>query len=73
MSRSVRRLVQDACTGGAASDCKALLTAQMMALAILMRNGVRLRHGVRLVSGADEEHGGALGVWLVGGRTSRGA
>ena len=51
--------------GRGASDCKALLTAQMMALAILMRNGVRLRHGVRLVSGADEEHGGRWGFgWL---------
>lgn len=51
--------------GRGASDCKALLTAQMMALAILKRNGVKLRHGVRLVSGADEEHGGRWGFgWL---------
>lgn len=51
--------------GRGASDCKALLTAQMMALAILRRNQARLEHGVRLVSGADEEHGGRWGFgWL---------
>ena len=51
--------------GRGASDCKALLTAQMMALAILKRNSVQLTHGVRLVSGADEEHGGRWGFgWL---------
>ena len=51
--------------GRGASDCKALLTAQMMAMAILKRNGVELTHGLRLVSGADEEHGGRWGFgWL---------
>lgn len=51
--------------GRGASDCKALLTAQMMALAILKRNDIALQHGVRLVSGADEEHGGRWGFgWL---------
>lgn len=51
--------------GRGASDCKALLTAQMMAMAILKRNGVELKHGLRLVSGADEEHGGRWGFgWL---------
>ena len=51
--------------GRGASDCKALLTAQMMALAILKRNHIELQHGVRLVSGADEEHGGRWGFgWL---------
>ena len=51
--------------GRGASDCKALLTAQMMAMAILKRNNVRLKHGLRLVSGADEEHGGRWGFgWL---------
>ena len=51
--------------GRGASDCKALLTAQMMALAILKRNDIQLTHGVRLVSGADEEHGGRWGFgWL---------
>ena len=51
--------------GRGAADCKALLTSQLMALAIMRRNGVRLRHGLRLVSGADEEHGGRWGFgWL---------
>ncbi len=51
--------------GRGASDCKALLTAQLIAMALLQRNGVRLRHGLRLVSGADEEHGGRWGFgWL---------
>jgi acetylornithine deacetylase/succinyl-diaminopimelate desuccinylase-like protein len=51
--------------GRGASDCKALLTSQLMALALLKRNGVRLKHGLRLVSGADEEHGGRWGFgWL---------
>ena len=51
--------------GRGASDCKALLSSQLMAMAILKRNGVRLRHGLRLVSGADEEHGGRWGFgWL---------
>lgn len=51
--------------GRGASDCKALLTSQLMAMAILKRNGVRLEHGLRLVSGADEEHGGRWGFgWL---------
>ncbi len=51
--------------GRGASDCKALLSSQLMAMAILKRNRVRLRHGLRLVSGADEEHGGRWGFgWL---------
>ena len=51
--------------GRGASDCKALLTSQLMAMAVLKRNGVSLRHGLRLVSGADEEHGGRWGFgWL---------
>jgi acetylornithine deacetylase/succinyl-diaminopimelate desuccinylase-like protein len=51
--------------GRGASDCKALLSAQLIAVAILRRNGVRLEHGLRLVSGADEEHGGRWGFgWL---------
>jgi acetylornithine deacetylase/succinyl-diaminopimelate desuccinylase-like protein len=51
--------------GRGASDCKALLTAQLMAMAILKRNDVRLSDGLRLVSGADEEHGGRWGFgWL---------
>ncbi len=51
--------------GRGASDCKALLTSQLMAVALLKRNGVRLAHGLRLVAGADEEHGGRWGFgWL---------
>ncbi len=51
--------------GRGASDCKALLASQLMAMAILKRNDVRLQHGLRLVSGADEEHGGRWGFgWL---------
>jgi acetylornithine deacetylase/succinyl-diaminopimelate desuccinylase-like protein len=51
--------------GRGASDCKALLTCQLMAMAIMRRSGVRLDHGLRLVSGADEEHGGRWGFgWL---------
>ncbi len=51
--------------GRGASDCKALLTCQLMAFAILKRNDVKLKHSLRLVSGADEEHGGRWGFgWL---------
>lgn len=51
--------------GRGASDCKELLTAQLMAMAILKRNGITLGHSLRLVSGADEEHGGRWGFgWL---------
>jgi acetylornithine deacetylase/succinyl-diaminopimelate desuccinylase-like protein len=51
--------------GRGASDCKALLASQLMAMAIFKRNDVRLSHGLRLVSGADEEHGGRWGFgWL---------
>ncbi len=51
--------------GRGASDCKALLTCQLMAMAIMKRSGVRLNQGLRLVSGADEEHGGRWGFgWL---------
>ncbi len=51
--------------GRGASDCKALLTCQLMSMAIMRRAGVRLDHGLRLVSGADEEHGGRWGFgWL---------
>ena len=51
--------------GRGASDCKGLLTAQLMAMRILKRNGVQLRDGLTLISGADEEHGGRYGFgWL---------
>ena len=51
--------------GRGSSDCKALLTAQLMAMRLLRRNGVRLRDSLVLASGADEEHGGRYGFgWL---------
>ena len=51
--------------GRGASDCKALLTAQMMASRILIRNGVELQDDLLLSFSADEEHGGRYGVgWL---------
>ena len=51
--------------GRGASDCKGLLTAQIMAMILLKRNGIRLNDSLLLVSGADEEHGGRYGFgWL---------
>ena len=51
--------------GRGASDCKGLLTAQLMAVRILRRNGIELEDGLILAAGADEEHGGRYGFgWL---------
>ena len=51
--------------GRGASDCKGLLSAQLMAMKVLKENGVVLKDGLSLVSGADEEHGGRYGFgWL---------
>ncbi len=51
--------------GRGASDCKGLLTAQLMALRLLKRNDIPLRDGLILAAGADEEHGGRYGFgWL---------
>ena len=51
--------------GRGATDCKGLLTAQMMAVRILKRNGIELEDGLILAAGADEEHGGRYGFgWL---------
>jgi acetylornithine deacetylase/succinyl-diaminopimelate desuccinylase-like protein len=51
--------------GRGASDCKGLLTAQMMAMRLLKRNGIVLEDSLILASGADEEHGGRYGFgWL---------
>ena len=51
--------------GRGASDCKGLLTSQMMAMRLLKMNGVTLKENLILVSGADEEHGGRYGFgWL---------
>ncbi len=51
--------------GRGASDCKGLLTAQIMAMILLKRSGVELADDLLLASGADEEHGGRYGFgWL---------
>ncbi|MCY4559531.1 MAG: M20/M25/M40 family metallo-hydrolase [Chloroflexi bacterium] len=51
--------------GRGATDCKGLLTAQMMAVRILKRNAIELEDGLILAAGADEEHGGRYGFgWL---------
>ena len=47
--------------GRGATDCKALLNCQMIAMRILKRNGVQLRDSLVLASCADEEHGGRYG------------
>ena len=43
--------------GRGASDCKGLLSAQLMAMKVLKQNGVVLKDGLSLISGAAEEHG----------------
>ena len=51
--------------GRGASDCKGLLTAQLMAVRLLKRNGIELEDSLILAAGADEEHGGRYGFgWL---------
>ena len=51
--------------GRGASDCKGLLTCQLMAVRLLRRNGIELEDGLILAAGADEEHGGRYGFgWL---------
>ena len=51
--------------GRGASDCKGLLTAQLYAMRLLVRNGIQLEDSLILCSGADEEHGGRYGFgWL---------
>jgi len=51
--------------GRGASDCKGLLTSQLMAFRILHQNKIELKDGLSLISGADEEHGGTYGFkWL---------
>ena len=58
-------IAEDRVFGRGASDCKGLLTAQLMAVRLLRRNGVELEKGLILASGADEEHGGRYGFgWL---------
>jgi len=51
--------------GRGSSDCKALLTSQLMSFVIMNRAGVQFNRGLKLISGADEEHGGRWGFgWL---------
>ena len=51
--------------GRGASDCKGLLTAQLMAIRLLKRSGIQLKDSLILAAGADEEHGGRYGFgWL---------
>lgn len=51
--------------GRGASDCKGLLTSQLVAMRLLKSNDVPLKDGLILASGADEEHGGRYGFgWL---------
>lgn len=58
-------IANDRIYGRGASDCKALLTCQLMAMRLLKRNGIQLTDSLVLASGADEEHGGRYGFgWL---------
>ena len=58
-------IAEDRIFGRGASDCKGLLTAQLMAVRILQRNGIELEDGLIVAAGADEEHGGRYGFgWL---------
>jgi acetylornithine deacetylase/succinyl-diaminopimelate desuccinylase-like protein len=58
-------IAEDRIYGRGASDCKGLLTAQLVAMRLLKSNGIELEDGLLLVSGADEEHGGRYGFgWL---------
>ena len=51
--------------GRGSSDCKGLLTCQMIAMRILKRNNVELKDSLILASCADEEHGGRYGFgWM---------
>lgn len=51
--------------GRGSSDCKALVTAETMALILLKRAGVQLAGDLIFAVGADEECGGAYGFgWL---------
>ena len=54
-------IADDRIYGRGASDCKGLLTAQLMAMRLLKRSGIVLEDSLILASGADEEHGGRYG------------
>lgn len=58
-------IADDRVHGRGASDCKGLLTAQLMAVRLLRRNEIQLEDSLILAAGADEEHGGRYGFgWL---------
>ena len=58
-------IYNDRIYGRGATDCKGLLTCQLMALRILKQNNIELNNSLSLISGADEEHGGRYGFeWL---------
>lgn len=58
-------IFNDRIYGRGATDCKGLLTCQLMALRLLKQNNIKLKNGLSLISGADEEHGGRYGFeWL---------
>jgi acetylornithine deacetylase/succinyl-diaminopimelate desuccinylase-like protein len=58
-------IANDRIYGRGASDCKGLLSCQLMAMRLLKRNGIELQDSLIFVSGADEEHGGRYGFgWL---------
>ena len=51
--------------GRGASDCKALLTCQLVAMRLLKRNNIERKDDLILASCADEEHGGRYGFgWM---------
>ena len=51
--------------GRGSSDCKGLLTAQLMAMRLLRQFDIKLNDSLSLISCADEEHGGRYGFkWL---------
>lgn len=51
--------------GRGSSDCKALLTCQLIAMRLLKRNNIELKDSLILASCADEEHGGRYGFgWM---------
>ena len=55
--------------GRGAIDAKGVLAAQMLAVAMLKKDGFEPRHKIVLIATADEEAGGNLGIkWLVENR-----
>ena len=58
--------------GRGASDCKALLTCQLIAMRLLKRNNIELKDSLILASCADEEHGGRYGFGWRAARVKQG-